>query len=385
MGELARFPDPDRIMGCLLGGAIGDALGAPIEGASLAEIRAEYGEDGLKEFSGTRVRKGAITDETQLTLLTAEALVQASVRARTRGIGGAATGLLQWAYLRWLSAQDEQPPGQGPVGAGGRLSAQPEMHARRGPGRTTLSALRKAADRGQPGNPLGTIEEPINDSKGCGGVIRAAPAGFGFSPLVPEGIPGCREAAFRTGCAAAALTHGHPSGYLPAGVLAAGVWGLLRGADLPDALESARAELETHRGHDETSRALDAATALAAAGPPTPERLETLGGGWVGEEALAIGVCAALTSTEPETVPTALRSAVNHSGDSDSTGSICGNLLGARHGTAGLPGHWQSGVELRRTIIQIAADAALEFGPNPPTEPGWYGAPMSWLFEYPEA
>jgi ADP-ribosylglycohydrolase len=90
-----RFPAPDRILGCLLGGAIGDALGAPIEGASLVRIRARYGEDGLKEYGGTG--EGAITDETQLTLLTAEALVQASVRARSKGIGGATGGLLQWA------------------------------------------------------------------------------------------------------------------------------------------------------------------------------------------------------------------------------------------------------------------------------------------------
>jgi ADP-ribosylglycohydrolase len=384
MGELTRFPDPDRILGCLLGGAIGDALGAPIEGTSLAGIRTEYGEDGLKEYSGTRVREGAITDQTQLTLFTAEALVQASIRARSKGIGGAVLGILQWSYLRWLQSQDETIPDQLRVDDDW-LSTRPEMRARRGAGRTCLSALRKAAERGKPGHPLGTVETPINDSKGCGGMTRTAPIGLGFSPFVPAGIPECRKGVFELGCSAAALTHGHPSGYLPAGVLAATVWGLLRGADLPGALEAARAELETQRGHDETSRALDAATALAATGPPTPEQLETLGGGWVGEEALAIGVCAALTGTGPTAVPTALRLAVNHSGDSDSTGSICGNLLGARFGSAGLPGHWQSGVETRRIIIQIAADTALEFGPNPPTEPHWDDVPKSWFSRHLQA
>ncbi|MEV5751475.1 ADP-ribosylglycohydrolase family protein [Actinoallomurus sp. NPDC052308] len=378
----SEFPEPDRILGCLLGGAIGDALGAPIERATLTEIHARHGEDGLTGYDGPAGGEGIVTGDTQLALLTAEALIQASVRARTRGIGGATGGLLQWNYLRWLESKDGRAAGPEPLEAGGLvplrgsgLSALPEMRARRGPGRSCVSALRKAAERGEPGHPLGTVETPINDSKGCGGVLRAAPAGLAFSS----------HAAFGTGCEVAALTHGHPSGYLPAGVLAATVWSLLRGADLPSALATARTALETHRGHDETSRALDAATALAEAGPPSPEGLETLGRGRVGTQALAIAVCAALPATEPGSVRPALLSAINHSGDSDATGALCGYLLGALHGTLGLPGHWQSGLDLRRVVIQIAADAALEFGPNPPTEPGWYGAPMSWLLCYPEA
>jgi hypothetical protein len=51
--------------------------------------------------------------------------------------------------------------------------------------------------------------------------------------------------------------------------------------------------------------------------------------------------------------------AVNHSGDSDSTGGLCGSLLGARFGTAVLPGRWQAGLEVRDTIVLLAADAAL--------------------------
>jgi hypothetical protein len=185
-----RHPGPDRIMGCLLGGAIGDALGAPVE--------------------------GAITAGTQLTLVTAEALIQASVRARSKGIGGATGGLLQSAYLRWHRAQDDPVPGAPDPGETW-LSAQSEMRAWRAPGRTCLSALRAAAARGKPGHPLGTVERPINDSKGCAGVVRAAPAGFGFSPRAPGGVSAYLRAGFEDGCAAGALTHGHPSGHLPAG------------------------------------------------------------------------------------------------------------------------------------------------------------------------
>jgi ADP-ribosylglycohydrolase len=102
---------------------------------------------------------------------------------------------------------------------------------------------------------------------------------------------------------------------------------------------------------------MSAAIGLAARGVPGPEDLECLGGGWVGEEALAIAVACALAATEVG-VEGALALAVTHSGDSDSTGSVCGNLLGAQHGTEALPPAWVSSVEGRETIERLAADCA---------------------------
>jgi ADP-ribosylglycohydrolase len=80
---------------------------------------------------------------------------------------------------------------------------------------------------------------------------------------------------------------------------------------------------------------LELASLLAAAGDGTVSRMETLGGGWVAEEALAMAVAAALTHPGPDQVLDALAFAVTHSGDSDSTGAICGNILGALHGETG--------------------------------------------------
>ncbi|POX46141.1 ADP-ribosylglycohydrolase, partial [Streptomyces sp. Ru71] len=90
---------------------------------------------------------------------------------------------------------------------------------------------------------------------------------------------------------------------------------------------------------------------------PDAERVERLGAGWVAEEALAIGVYCALAAPG---VPEALLLAVNHSGDSDSTGSICGNLLGARHGDTGLPHTWLEQVEGRAVTAALADDLAAE-------------------------
>ncbi|MBK8809431.1 MAG: ADP-ribosylglycohydrolase family protein [Acidobacteria bacterium] len=64
-------------------------------------------------------------------------------------------------------------------------------------------------------------------------------------------------------------------------------------------------------------------------------RVSVLGGGWVGEEALAISIYCSLVSEND--LSGALLLAVNHSGDSDSTGAITGNILGALHGIGAIP------------------------------------------------
>ncbi len=93
---------------------------------------------------------------------------------------------------------------------------------------------------------------------------------------------------------------------------------------------------------------------------PTPELIETLfGGGWVGEEAMGIGLYAALAA---ESLADGLLLAVNISGDSDSTGSICGNILGAYHGVEAIPEHWLEGVEMAHVLHRSADEVSATFG-----------------------
>ncbi len=134
---------------------------------------------------------------------------------------------------------------------------------------------------------------------------------------------------------------------------------------LPDAIASARVELAQWPDHDETMRSIDAAVALAASGDVDAERIETLGGGWVGEEALAIGLCCALVAPD---VRSGLELAVNHSGDSDSTGSIAGNLLGALHGVDALPADLLGQLEGRALIETVAGDLADVFVDGRPVD-----------------
>jgi ADP-ribosylglycohydrolase len=291
---------------------------------------------------------------------------------------------MQQGFLVWLQGQDVKIPDQ-PNRLHSTLASHPELMSHRGVTHACTTALQLAAARQRPGSPLGTRTEPINNSKGCAAVVRAAPCGFGHSRDSLQQV-------FELGCDAAALTHGNPSGWLPAGTLAAIVFGLYRGADLSTALDQARAELGKYELHEETSTALTAAIDLTAevvcgdGRMPLPEDMEALGRGWKGPEALAIAVFAALSAESvggsPEQIlRNGLLLAVNHSGDSDSTGAICGSILGARHGRTAIPDQWRHTLDATPIIERLVTDYCTELGPNPPSDA--YGWPtVEWHARY---
>ena len=344
-----RPPCPDRtsrFRGCLLGGAVGDALGAPVEFMDLAEIRARFGPGGVQDMAPAYGRPGgAITDDTQMTLFTAEGLLRARVQEIEDGTSSI-PGMVAMAYQRWLRTQGRGGPAAG--GQDGWLLSHRELFARRAPGNTCLAALMEAALDGGAG-------PARNASKGCGGVMRVAPVGlFAADSHGPE-------PAFAWGCEVAALTHGHPTGQLPAGVLAAVICELATGADLPGAIRHAKGMLRERQAHGETLAAIERAERLAAEAGPDAQVLAGLGQGWVAEEALAIALCCALRAGSLEE---GLIMAANITGDSDSTAAITGNLLGALLGVRAIPGRWLEPLELRGVITQVADDLAATQGPG---------------------
>jgi ADP-ribosylglycohydrolase len=315
----------DRYRGCLLGGAVGDALGAGIEFLSLAEIRHSHGPAGVTGYVPAYGRSGAITDDTQMTLFTAEGLL----RDQQQPVGSRDPAAAIWsAYRRWLTTQSGEP-----AAGGGWLSSQEFLRHGRAPGITCLTALHA----GQPG----MVSQAVNNSKGCGGVMRVAPIGLAGGD------------AFTLGCRAAALTHGHPSGYLAAGALALMVAELVRGRDLRSATDTAISRLERADRGDEVTAALTAAVRAAALGPLSADAIAILGEGWTAEEALAIATHCALTATS---FRSGVLHAVNHGGDSDSTGAICGNLLGAALGERAIDADLLAELEGRDVITQVSDD-----------------------------
>lgn len=325
---------------CLLGGAVGDALGAPIEFLSLAAIRAQFGTAGLTDYATAYGRIGAITDDTQMTLFTAEAAIRCDNRLKGKGIASFSM-LAHNSYLRWLETQGERPAYPDEYVRNGGLMDVAALQQRRGPGTTCLSALRSGMS--------GTADHPINNSKGCGGLMRVAPIGLIAQPA----------RSFEQAVNAAAVTHGHPSGYLAAGHYAAVVAGLVGGTGLRESIDAATGILRAQRGHQETLAAVTAALQLADTRRVSAEALETLGAGWVAEEALAIALYCAIVATDYRS---GVLLAVNHSGDSDSTGALAGSLLAVIEGQAAIPAEWLDRLELRDVITDIAWDLYRHFG-----------------------
>ncbi len=132
-----------------------------------------------------------------------------------------------------------------------------------------------------------------------------------------------------------------------------------------NAVRAALDLLQRRRHHEETRAAPSRALALARSGAPTPQNVESLGGGWVAEEALAIGLYTALMFNDDEQGYRPLTLAVNHSGDSDSTGSICGNLIGAQHGSWALPLDWTAEVEGQQTIWNLSVTFTHQLSDHP--------------------
>lgn len=326
--------------GCLLGGAIGDALGWPVEFKIYKDIIKKYGESGIQDLECADTGKAEITDDTQMALFTAEGILRAETRGHEKGICDPVS-VVYYAYQRWLNTQG-YPKLKGEDWIyDGWLFAVKELHENRAPGNSCLSAL--SSDK------QGTVSEPINNSKGCGGVMRVAPAGL-FYP---------KERAFEMAMDFAALTHGHPSGYLSAGALAYIIASIIEGADLEAAVKDTVIKLSKYENHDECYHALQQAVKLSHSSVKPLEAITRLGEGWVGEEALAIGVYCALKYSGD--FRKALIASVNHEGDSDSTGAITGNILGAYLGINFIPKEWIEKIELYEEINQIADDLLVRY------------------------
>lgn len=334
----------ERYLGCLLGGAVGDALGAPVEFMSRDQILKDFGAGRITQFAPAYGGIGTITDDTQMTLFTAEGLLRSWVRGCLKGMASA-EGVTAHAYLRWLQTQGDKPSAELMIdGDPGWLIGHRELHHRRAPGNTCLSSLRAMSSLGAAAR---------NNSKGCGGVMRVAPAGL-FIATLADRDPGTATArAFEIGDGLAALTHGHPTGHLAAGAFAGLICSLVAGTGLREALDSGIAILGQQRDHEEVFSAITSAVALADSTTPHTEAISDIGKGWVADEALAIAVYASLVSDSLEQGVTI---AVNHDGDSDSTGAIAGNLLGALYGVGAIPEAWLGPLELREVISEVATD-----------------------------
>ncbi|WP_284975376.1 ADP-ribosylglycohydrolase family protein [Arthrobacter sp. efr-133-TYG-104] len=333
-----------RVRGALLGGALGDALGYAVEFESLSAIRAEYGQEGLTSFEQLD-GGGHFSDDTQMTLYTVDGLVEALEWAND-GVAADELACLWLAYLRWLATQGVAPNSSAPVPQPRWIDQQEVLRQRRAPAEDCISGLAS----GQ----MGTVARPVNpDSKGSGTVMRSAPFG-----LIPHISP---ETVYKLSSDAASLTHGHPSARLSAAVFSLLIHKIVAGSDIRSAAESALDYIEqSPTKAPELPDRLRTAIQLSEKPSVTPpgELTAALGEGWVAEEALAVGLYAVLSTSgsEPtEHFRSAIGVAVNHNGDSDSTASIAGNILGAFYGEECLPSGWLETLEGSEVVQGMAS------------------------------
>ena len=349
--------DLNTFKGCLIGGAVGDALGYVVEFLPASAIFQKYGENGITEYALSH-GVAEISDDTQMTLFTATGLLVGTTRGMTRGIMGDYADYIAYSYRDWYRTQAEEYPLPKEYHYSWLVNV-PELFHRRAPGNTCLSALE------QGGN--GTPENPINRSKGCGGIMRVAPIGLYFcdKQYTPEEIA-------LIGAKAAALTHGHELGYIPAAMLThiiARIAGY--GDSILEAVNDAMRVIPTlfsqAQHMDELLALLQNAIALSAERMDDLDAIRQLGGGWVAEETLAIAVYCALKHSD--SFERGVIAAVNHDGDSDSTGAVAGNILGAALGFDAIPQKYLDKLELKDVILEIAEDLHCdcqisEYGPR---------------------
>ena len=334
----------DRFRGCLIGGAAGDALGYEVEFRGENSIFSRFGESGITEYV-LHDGKALISDDTQMTLFTAAGLLLGVTRGMTRGSMGSYASYIHYSYLDWLETQE----GQYPLTEDHRYSwlvNVPELFSPRAPGGTCLAALHSGK--------CGSIERPINESKGCGGVMRVAPIGLYFNGKRKK-----TEEICRIGAEAAAITHGHILGWMPAAALVQIIHEVsqddtgIREAVL-HSLSTVRTMWPETKQRQYFIELMERAAELAGQEIKDLDAIHRLGEGWVAEETLAIAVYCAIKYEND--FDRALIAAVNHKGDSDSTGAVTGNILGAKLGLSGIPEKYVTNLELKDVILQVADD-----------------------------
>ena len=343
----------DKIRGSLIGGAIGDALGYPVEFMSQQEIQEKYGAEGITRFELNAKGIAEISDDTQMTLFTANGLLFGYSRAATRGIMGTPESYISASYVEWLQTQT------GDIDYTrdhfNWIREVPELHSRRAPGNTCLQALSQIANH----------KEVNNNSKGCGGIMRIAPIPLYYNGKMKEYHDNSKTTVMVAG-EVARITHKHPLGFLPAALLAHLI-GRLLSTESPTSYQITQYLNEGvlllgdiypnySKEIDTVEHLVEKAGSLAVSTLTDAEAIKQLGEGWVAEETLAIAIFCVMRY--PNDFEKAIVASVNHSGDSDSTGAITGNIMGAICGYEAIPSYYKENLELRWLIEEMADDLA---------------------------
>lgn len=347
----------DKTRGSLLGGAIGDALGYPVEFMSYSQIKSKYGEEGITRFELDKNGVAEISDDTQMTLFTANGLLFGFTRAELDAPLSNPEDYIRDSYIEWWQIQTNNVDYT--QWHYNWIRDIKELRAQRAPGNTCMQALQE----------ISRHNEVNNQSKGCGGIMRIAPI-----PLFYNALNNCKNdfviqenSSAELSGEVAKITHKHPLGWLPAALLAYIIDKVIELSTItpyqfakiinngikclehlyPDQL------YHIHKLQD----LLEKAGRRAVSTLSDEEAIRQIGEGWVAEETLAIAVFCIMRY--PNDFERAIIASVNHSGDSDSTGSVTGNIIGALLGDSAIPSYYKEHLELKWLVEELADDIAI--------------------------
>lgn len=344
----------DKARGCLIGGAAGDALGYAVEFSSLKDILKEYGPAGITAYKPDAKGIARFSDDTQMTLFTAEGLLSAYA-ADPDPKPEQILKNIEKAYLAWFATQTAF---QLPL-PDSWLTHVRDLWARRAPGNTCHMAL-AALEQNRP---------VINDSKGCGAVMRVAPIGVFYAAHPNECIMHNSQCIIKqcatTAADSARITHLHDLSTLATVLTALIIFECMRThvidrltfrSIISSALNETLASVPGSDKSEKFVAIIQKALDLAGSDRSDREAISELGEGWIAEETVAIALFCVMRHIRD--FEGCLVSAVNHDGDSDSTGAVAGNIIGAILGYTGIPDKFRKGLELHDVILTVADDLA---------------------------
>lgn len=326
--------------GCLLGLAVGDAMGFTIDDKTWEEIQQAYGPNGLLGYDLQEHDYAQTSSYTQLTAYLCNGLLLGVTRGKTDWMRFCKLALQEWSRSQMFHRDPEQS---------WCWVAKLPCFRRRFCRDVRMADVLRLEN-------FGTKESPRNRYTAPGAITAAVAVGMFYNPKRMEPM--------QVGTLTAdliALTHGDPTAFLSGVVLAYSLVGILHDPALPLAQQFRQAitlmesqfRSKFYQAED-LAEQFQEAMELAQSGTVTPlEGMEKLGCmDAVG--CLAGAIFASLTGQED--FDKAIVTAVNHSGMSSAVGAITGAIMGAKLGEEALPEFYWESLECSRELGVLAED-----------------------------
>ncbi len=326
---------------CILGGAIGDALGYPVRDLEYDTIINKYGKKGITTIEVDCDNRARITDNTQLTIFTMDALIRTYTKYylyKKTGMGEINT---YTSYLRWQYTQGRKVPESRAIDFlnDNYLMNYQELKYERCAEKYTKEILCNDIKNSK--------LEGINDNKGYLCLTKTAPVGLVFYKDDND--------AFEMAIKIAKITHGHPSAYISAGIFSVIIANLCRGKDLNESIQKA---LDIAKQHKESKQVIDKinfAYRLSKDKYHYTEKLDDFGICENADDVLAATIYICLIFQDKD-ISDALLFSVNNNCLGNNIASVVGNILGLYNGLDIISTEWSKKIELYKLIKDISFD-----------------------------